>query len=136
MTGNKAGKKQAVQDQDFVDNAFKARVALDYGVPLMLSAGNEGEVVISDGSAMLGVAMFQAQPLMDTKKTRYEIGETPLILRRGRIWVKVKAAVTANSIAAVDVTGGFGVVTTGYTAINGVFLTAAGVGEYSILELR
>lgn len=147
-----AGQKAGL-DFDHVES-YAAEGAVGFGLGLEYGTDPEKQVAVpsDDTGTFAGVSVFSHKQVQGIDLTatenelystgsEYRDGDTVNVLRRGRVWVEVTDAVTANATAYVDVTsatadyGKFTDVATSNVQA-GVFRTDASTGELAILEIN
>ncbi|MBT8412477.1 MAG: hypothetical protein KJP02_11870 [Octadecabacter sp.] len=134
------GKGQAGQLYDMRSNtvvSFAAEEALSFGDPVMRGTAPEKEVVKSDASAFLGVAMFThaKEQDRDTGIASYAVTDTVNVLTKGAVLVASSVdTVVAGEAAYVTAAGAYTNVVGSNLEI-GTFLQGGDTGDLVALEL-
>jgi len=118
--------------------SFAAEAALDFGAPVMRGANPETQVVLSDASVFLGVAVFtHAKEQALAGGGSYAIGDAVSVMTDGAVWVTSAVdSVVAGTAAYVTPAGAYTNTAGGGSNIEvGTFLTGGDTGELVALEL-
>ena len=117
--------------------SFAAEEALTFGQPVMRGTDPEKQVLLSDASAFLGVAMFThaKEQDRDTGVASYAIADTVSVLTDGAAYVAAGAdTIVAGETAYVTAAGAYTNVVGSNLEI-GTFLTGGDTGDAVVLDL-
>ncbi len=101
------------------------------GFALWGKTGEPGKVWSEkpDSGIFLGIAQ------LTTVRDEYEAGDIVNVIKKGRVWVKVSAEVTANQAAYVDDDGNISATATGTAIAGATFKTNATANGIAELEI-
>lgn len=120
-----------------VVQSFAAEAALSFGQPVMRGTDPGKQVVLSDASAFVGVALFThaKEQDRDTGVASYAIGDTVSVLTSGAVWVTSGAdTIVAGETAYVTAAGAYTNVATAALEI-GTFLSGGDTDDLVAIEL-
>lgn len=117
--------------------SFAAEAALSFGDPVMRGTDPEKQVVLSDATAFLGVAMFThaKEQDRDTGVASYAISDTVSVMTEGAVLVAAGAdTIVAGETAYVTAAGAYTNVVGTNLAI-GTFLTGGNTSDIVAIDL-
>ena len=117
--------------------SFAAEAAILFGQPVMRGADPEKQVVLSDASAFVGIAMFTHAKEQDRDAgiASYAIGDTVSVLVEGAVSVAAGAdTIVAGETAYVTAAGAYTNVVGSNLEI-GTFLTGGNTGDIVVIDL-